>query len=65
MDAEIKVLEERVGQLIELAQRLRHENRELRQQLAQALSDNKRLTEKVDAAKARLETLLEHLPEEK
>jgi len=64
MDAEIKLLEERVGQLIELTQRLRHENRELRQHLAQAMSDNKRLNEKVDAAKARLERLLAHLPEE-
>ena len=64
MDAEIKLLEERVAQLVELTQRLRHENRELRQQLAQATSDNKRLSEKVEAAKARLERLLAHLPEE-
>ena len=64
MDAEIKLLEERVGQLVELTQRLRNDNRELRQQLAQALNDNKRLNDKVDAAKARLETLLERLPEE-
>ena len=64
MDAEIKLLEERVGQLVELTQRLRNDSRELRQQLAQALNDNKRLSEKVDAAKARLETLLERLPEE-
>jgi cell division protein ZapB len=64
MDAEIKLLEERVGQLVGLTQRLRDDNRELRQQLAQALNDNKRLNDKVDAAKARLETLLERLPEE-
>ena len=64
MDAELKALEERVGQLIELSQRLRNENRDLRQQLAQTLSDNKRLNEKVDAAKAKLETLLANLPEE-
>ena len=64
MDAEIKLLEERVGQLVGLTQRLRDDNRELRQELAQALNDNKRLNDKVDAAKARLETLLERLPEE-
>jgi len=64
MDAELKALEERIGQLIELSQRLRSENRELRQQLAQAASDNKRLNEKVDAAKVRLEKLLANLPEE-
>ena len=64
MDAELKALEERIGQLIDLSQRLRSENRELRQQLAQAASDNKRLNEKVDAAKAKLEKLLANLPEE-
>ncbi len=63
MDAELKALEDRIGQLVELTQRLRLDNRDLRQQLAQAASDNKRLSEKVDAAKARLEALLEHLPE--
>jgi cell division protein ZapB len=64
MEAELKVLEERVGQLVELTQRLRSENRDLRQQLARAVNDNKRLGEKVDAARARLETLLERLPED-
>lgn len=64
MDAELKALEEKVGQLIELTQRLRQDNRGLRQQLAQAVNDNKRLGEKVEAAKARLEGLLAHLPEE-
>jgi uncharacterized protein (TIGR02449 family) len=64
MDTEVKALEEKVAQLIEWGQRLRVENRDLRQQLAQATNDNKRLGEKVDAAKARLEGLLAHLPEE-
>ncbi len=64
MDAELKGLEERIGQLIELTQRLRNENRALRQQLAQAANDNKRLSEKVEAARSRLQTLLQKLPEE-
>ncbi|MGH8662648.1 MAG: DUF904 domain-containing protein [Burkholderiales bacterium] len=64
MEADLKALEERIGQLVELTQRLRSDNRGLRQQLAQAVSDNKRLDEKVDAAKARLEALLERLPED-
>lgn len=63
MESDLKALEERIGQLIELTQRLRNDNRELRQGLAQAANENKRLNEKVDAAKARLEALLEHLPE--
>jgi cell division protein ZapB len=64
MEADLKALEERIGQLVELTQRLRNDNRGLRQQLAQAQSDNKRLGEKVDAAKGRLEALLARLPEE-
>ena len=64
MEADLKALEERIGQLVELTQRLRSDNRDLRQQLAQAVNDNKRLGEKVDAAKARLEALLERLPED-
>jgi cell division protein ZapB len=64
MEADLKALEERIGQLVELTQRLRTDNRGLRQQLAQAVNDNKRLGEKVDVAKARLEALLERLPED-
>jgi cell division protein ZapB len=64
MEADLKALEERIGQLVELTQRLRSDNRGLRQQLAQAVNDNKRLGEKVDAAKVRLEALLERLPED-
>jgi cell division protein ZapB len=64
MEADLKTLEDKIGQLVELTQRLRSDNRDLRQQLAQAVSENKRLGEKVDAAKARLEALLERLPEE-
>ena len=64
MEADLKALEEKIGQLVELTQRLRSDNRDLRQQLAEALNDNKRLGEKVDAARARLEALLERLPED-
>ena len=64
MDADLKVLEDKIVQLVELTQRLREDNRGLRQQLAQAQNDNKRLGEKVEAARARLEALLERLPEE-
>ena len=64
MVAELKALEDKIGQLVDLTQRLRDDNRDLRQQLAQALNENKRLGEKVDAAKARLAALLDHLPED-
>ena len=63
MEADLKALEEKIGQFVELTQRLRADNSNLRQQLAQAMNENRRLSEKVDGAKARLEALLERLPE--
>ena len=63
MDADLKALEDKILQFVELAQRLRADNRGLRQQLAQATNENKRLAEKVDGAKRRLESLLERIPE--
>ena len=63
MEADLKALEDKISQFIELAQRLRADNSTLRQQLAQAMNENRRLSEKVDGAKARLEALLERMPE--
>jgi len=42
---------------------LREENRELRQQLASRTDENARLTEKLNAAKTRIEALLKQIPE--
>ena len=63
MEADLKALEEKIGQFVELTQRLRADNSNLRQQLAQAMNENRRLSEKVDGAKARLEALLERMPD--
>lgn len=63
MEADLRGLEERVGQFVALCRRLRAENQQLRQELAERISENKQLTEKVNAAKSRLSTLLESLPE--
>ena len=63
MEADLKALEEKIEQFVELAQRLRADNSTLRQQLAHAMNENRRLSEKVDGAKARLEALLERMPE--
>ena len=62
MDAEFSSLEAKVAQFVALCERLREENHELRQQLAAAQSDAKRLNEKIDGAKTRLEGLLNRLP---
>ena len=45
-----------------MCERLRAENQELRRELAAARNDAKRLHDKIDGAKERLEGLLSRLP---
>lgn len=63
MDADLKTLEDKLQQLVELCRRLRGENIDLRQELAQAESDVRQLKDNMARAGARLETLLATLPE--
>jgi cell division protein ZapB len=63
MEAELNTLEEKIAQLAKLCQKLRGDNSQLRQQLASAQSENKRLADKVSAARTRLEALLSQIPE--
>jgi cell division protein ZapB len=62
VEAEFRSLETKVAQFLALCERLRAENSDLRRELAAARSDAKRLHDKIDGAKARLEGLLEKLP---
>jgi cell division protein ZapB len=62
VEAEFNSLEAKVTQFVSLCERLRAENDDLKQQLAAARSDAKRLHEKIDAAKVRLEGLLSKMP---
>ena len=62
VEAEFSSLEAKVAQFVALCERLREENQELRVQLAAARNDAKRLNEKIDGAKTRLEGLLNRLP---
>lgn len=64
MQAELDSLENKLAQLVQLTQRLRQENHQLRQDLARALSQERTYHDKIDSAKARLERLLTQLPEE-
>ena len=64
MENELRALEERVGQLAAVARRLRAENAELRQALLAAQNDSRILREKVETATARVQRLLERLPED-
>jgi cell division protein ZapB len=62
VEAEFSSLETKVAQFVSVCERLRAENQDLRQQLAAARTDARRLNEKIDGAKARLEGLLSRLP---
>jgi len=62
VEAEFSSLETKVAQFVSVCERLRAENQDLRQQLAAARTDARRLHEKIDGAKARLEGLLSRLP---
>lgn len=64
MHAELDTLEAKIRQVAELSQTLRRENITLRQQLLAAQQDNKQLTTRLEAAKARLNALLDTLPED-
>lgn len=64
MDAELNALDERIGQLIALAERLRADNIDLRQRLAAVQGENRQLREKVTGARERLEALLTRIPQD-
>lgn len=64
MEAELKSLEKKISQFIELSQRLRTDNQQLRQQLAAALNEKRQLEEKIGNATGRLENLLNQIPED-
>ena len=64
MHAELDTLEAKIRQVAELCQSLRRDNIALRQQLLSSQQDNKQLTTRLEAAKARLQALLETLPED-
>jgi cell division protein ZapB len=63
VEAEFSSLEAKVAQFVALCERLRAENTQLRQQLVAAQSDARRLNDKMESARTRLERLLSKLPE--
>lgn len=63
MDQEFSALEEKIAQLVQRLKVLREENLDLRQQLAARADENARNTEKLNAARSRIEALLKLIPE--
>ena len=64
MHAELDTLEAKIRQVAELCHTLRRENIALRQQLLSAQQDSKQLATRLDAARTRLQGLLDTLPED-
>ncbi|HXC38709.1 MAG TPA: DUF904 domain-containing protein [Burkholderiales bacterium] len=63
MNTELAALEDKIRQAAQLCRQLREENNELRQQVVKLESDRKRLAEKIDGARSRVENLLARFPE--
>jgi cell division protein ZapB len=63
MEADVQRLEEKLSHFVTLFQRLRTENSDLRQQVAAKSDEAKRMSEKLDQAKVRIEALLAQIPE--
>jgi cell division protein ZapB len=63
MHSELDILDQKLVQLVQLTQRLRAENLQLRQEVAAAVSQQRKSQDKVSEAAQRLEKLLSQLPE--
>jgi cell division protein ZapB len=63
MEADILRVEEKLAHFVTLFQRLREENNDLRQTIASKSDEAKRLSEKLDQAKTRIEALVAQMPD--
>jgi len=62
MNDQLSALEQRIDQLLDHFAQVRGENHDLRIRVAKLESENKRLSEKIDAAAERVEVLIDGLP---
>ncbi len=63
MEQDFQRFEDRLNHFVTLFHRLRSENTELRQNVVTKSDEVKRLSEKLDQAKTRIEALIAQLPE--
>jgi septal ring factor EnvC (AmiA/AmiB activator) len=63
MDSDLAVLEQKLAVLLADYHRLRAENESLKRELARAQEQNRALSARIATATARLDSLLQQLPE--
>lgn len=63
MQAELDALESKLSQILERYQGMREENIRLRQQLVTMENSNKQLSERLNEARSRVESLLTRIPD--
>jgi cell division protein ZapB len=64
MEADLKILEATLERFITQSERLKLENHQLRQELAQAQDDGRQLKDNVLLASSRLQSIMQKLPQE-
>jgi cell division protein ZapB len=64
MDADLKALEEKISQLVQLCRSLREDNIELRRSLALAQEDERQLKARMQQAQVRIKGIIDRLPED-
>jgi cell division protein ZapB len=64
MDADLKALEEKISQLVQLCRSLREDNIELRQSLALVQEADRQLKARMQQAQIRIKSIIDRLPED-
>lgn len=64
MHSELDILDQKLAHLVQLTQRLRAENLQLRQEIAASVTLQRKSQDKVNEAAQRLEKLLAQLPKD-
>jgi cell division protein ZapB len=64
MDADLKALEDKILQLMQLSKSLREENDKLRQSLAIVQEAERQLKARMQQAQIRIESIINRLPED-
>jgi cell division protein ZapB len=64
MDADLKTLEEKISQLVQLCKSLREDNLEVRRALALTQEAERQLKVRMQQAQVRIENIIDRLPED-